>query len=334
MARWWFAPGLWIFGACSAGSAPPDPTPGSVAAPLAATASVRPEPDPATAAPPGPLAEEQVFLGSPDVPFLVTPRWSPAGDRLLVSGRYGVGLYLLDVPGGALRTLDPSFQGRAFWSPDNRRVVLPVPHAQEAFEAIEIASGVRERMPRPAFLPETIPLFEGLAGAEFLFDADGRRVLYEEYRGRIVAWDGDRRVNLAEMDAWGPRVASDGRRVAWCEGHLHAAELVVAALDGRVLFRGRGAHPAWLPDGVRLVYAEPAPAVGYDGRPFVGSADLWLLDVRDGGRVRLTDTPESIEMEPAISPQGTRLAWADWHDGSIHVARLVAGPAAKEGGRP
>lgn len=332
MARWWLVPGLWILGACNAGSAPPDPAPGSAAAPLAAGAA-QAEPVSTAAAPAAPLAEERVFRGPDDVPFLVTPRWSPAGDRLLVSGRYGVGLYVLDDPAGTLRTLDPSFQGRAYWSPDALRVVLPVPHAQEAFEAIEIASGARERMPRPAFLPETIPLFEGYAGAEFLFDGDGRRVLYEEYRGRIVAWEGDRRANLAEMDAWGPRVAPGGRRVAWCEGHLHEAALVVAALDGAVLFRGRGAHPAWLPDGVRLVYAEPAPDVAYDGRPFVGFADLWLLDVRDGSRIRLTDTPDAIEMEPALSPQGTRLAWADWRDGSIHIARLAADLAAEEGGR-
>lgn len=331
--RWVVVPGLWLLGACNVGSAPPDPSPG--AASVALTGDPTPTELVGTpAAAGGPLVEERTYRGSADVPFLVTPRWSPAGDRLLVSGRLGVGLHLLDLDDGTVRTLDPSYQGRAFWSPDALRIVVPVPHAQEAFEAIEVASGARERMPRPAFLPETIPLFEGIAGAEFLFDRDGRRVLFEEYRGRVVAWDGDRRVNLAELDAWGPRVAPDGRRVAWCLGHLHVAELVVATLDGTVLFRGRGAHPAWLPDGARLVYAEPAPGFEVDGRPFVGLADLWLLDVRTGARTRLTDTPEAIEMEPAFLPQGTRLAWADWQDGSIHVARLAADVAAEEGGRP
>jgi hypothetical protein len=275
-----------------------------------------------------------MYRGPDDAPFLVTPRWSPAGDRLLVSGHFGIGLHLLDVADGSLRTLDASFQGRAVWSPDALRVLLPVPQAEDSFEAIELASGARERMPRPAFLLETLPLFEGRAGAEFLFDADGRRVLYEEYSGRIVAWDGDRRTNLVDEDAWGPKVAPDGGRVAWCLGHLHQSDLVVATLDGTELFRGRGAHPAWLADGARLVYTEPAPDVEYDGRPFVGFADLWLLDTTSGVRTRLTDTPESIEMEPALSPQGTELAWADWNDGTIHVARFAADAAVEEGGRP
>lgn len=329
MRRWWIALGLLGAAACNAGTAPPDPTPGSAG--LALTE----EPAPAeAAASPTPLSDERIYRGPDDVPFLVTPRWSPAGDRLLVSGRHGVGLHLLDLADGSLRTLDPTYQGRAFWSPDALRVLVPVPRAQEAFEAIEIASGARERMPQPAFIPETIPLFEGRAGAEFLFDADSRRVLYEEYSGRLVAWDGDRRTDLAAVDAWGPRAAPDGRRVAWCEGHLHQSELVVASLDGTVLYRGRGAHPAWLADGLRLVFTEPAPDFEYDGRPLVGFADLWLLDVRTGGRARLTDTPEAIEMEPALSPQGTELAWADWRDGTIHTARLAPDAAMQEGGRP
>jgi hypothetical protein len=332
MQRWWIALGLLSLGACNAGPLPPEPTPGSVTTALTVASAA--EPAPATPSTAPTLSEERMYRGPDDAPFLVTPRWSPAGDRLLVSGHFGIGLHLLDLAGGSLRTLDPSAQGRAVWSPDALRVLLPVPQAEDAFEAIDVVSGTRERMPRPAFLPETIPLFEGRAGAEFLFDADGRRLLYEEYSGRLVAWDGDRRVNLVEVDAWGPRAAPDGRRVAWCEGHLHQSELVVAALDGTVLFRGRGAHPAWLADGARLVFSEPAPELAHDGRPFVGFAELWLLDVRSGARTRLTDTPELIEMEPALSPQGTQLAWADWSDGTIHVARFAAAAAAEEGGRP
>lgn len=333
MRGWWIALGFLALGACNAGSTPPEPNPGTAAAALTGEAPPA-EPAEPPAAESTPLSAERVYRGPHDVPFLVTPRWSPAGDRLLVRGHYGIGLHLLELAGGTLRTLDGFAQGRAVWSPDALRVLFPVPQAEDAFEAIDVASGARERMPRPAFLPETIPLFESRAGAEFLFDADGRRVLYEEYGGRLVAWDGDRRTNLAEMDAWGPQTAPDGRRVAWCLGHLHQSELVVATLGGTELFRGRGAHPAWLADGVRLVFAEPAPDLEVDGRPFVGFADLWLLDLRTGARTRLTDTPEAIEMEPALSPQGSELAWADWSDGTIHVARFDPDAAAEEGGRP
>jgi Tol biopolymer transport system component len=180
-------------------------------------------------------------------------------------------------------------------------------------------------------VPRRIALFEGPADGEVLYDGNGRRTVYDEYRGRIVAWDGERRAVLEDEDAAGPRVSPDGRRVAWWTGHLVAPTLHVAEAAGRLLFEGPGAQAAWLPDGERLVFADPVEGIGLQGAPLVAGAELRLLDLRDGTVTDLTGTPDATEMEPAVSPDGARLAFADWASGSILVGRLAGATA---GGAP
>jgi Tol biopolymer transport system component len=299
---------------------------GAVQAPLAAPAAATPP-----AVPRG-LDDVRTAAGGTADAFFVTPRWSPSSDRLLLSGYRGVGLHVLTLADSSLRQLDADCRGAARWAPDGRRVMYPVLHAQDAFVELDPATGGARNVPRPSFVPAPIERFSGSASAELLWDADGVRVLFEEYEGRLVVEAEGRRTVLADEDAWGPRPSPDGRHVAWCTGHLLAAQLHVAATDGSVVFADSGAHPAWLPDGSGLVFSVPFGSLAATGSPRLAGADLWIVDLRDGSRTQLTDTAADVEMEPAVSPDGAQLAWAEWNTGAIRIGRLVAGPGAGNGG--
>jgi hypothetical protein len=135
--------------------------------------------------------------------------------------------------------------------------------------------------------------------------------------------DGSGRTTLARGGA--PAVSADGARVAFVRGE---ETFVLDVAARRTTRAGRGTAPAWAPDGRLALVAAGAITVGGvevargdapawtpDGRSLVfssdraGSWDLWRVDASGGEPVRLTSDPGD-ELEPAVSPDGTRIAYA------------------------
>ena len=65
----------------------------------------------------------------------------------------------------------------------------------------------------------------------------------------------------------------------------------------------RGHHPSWSPDGKRLVYD-----VSVDDGHRILSSDIYVINADGTEPIRLTDTPEVLECEPAWSPDGKWIA--------------------------
>jgi Tol biopolymer transport system component len=261
--------------------------------------------------------------------FRVSPRWSPDGRWLLVAGRGGVGLRLLDPDGRGDRLLHAAAGAPFGWLPDGR-VFGTLPGVEPLRVAIDPARAVAE--PAVASAGSSVPASAGSppgTAAEVLREAGFLRVLFEPYRGRLTVRFGDGERVLSEGGAWGARVSPDGARVVWCEGPLAAAELFVGEFaDGAVRPLGRGVQPAWMPDGRRIVFSRPVPAAGAPG---IVAAALRTVDLRDGGAVALLDLPGMIAMEPDVAPGGDRVAFADWTTGRIGVLRPCPAPV---GGAP
>jgi len=111
-----------------------------------------------------------------------------------------------------------------------------------------------------------------------------------------------------------------------------AAASLVAALGGYWWYSSqdpaRDGAPAWFPDGQALVFAAE---VG------TGKADIYRMNVDGSGRDRLTDH-DAIDSAPAVSPDGTRIAFESDRDGNFeiyvmdvsgrNVVRLTNDPAA------
>ena len=104
----------------------------------------------------------------------------------------------------------------------------------------------------------------------------------------------------------------DGGRVAF---EVVGGNLFVVSLDGSGLVDlGPGHRPTWSPDGqwVAFVVTED------DGEAFT-AADLWAARADGSGRTRITQTPDRLEMNPAWSPDGGRIAYDDVADGALYV---------------
>ena len=249
-----------------------------------------------------------------DKTFLVTPRWSPDGQSLLASARGGVGLHLLDLGSATRVEIHSTFRGEAHFARDGSSLAFQ--GKDQGFYLFDLRS--RRLAPvkeRPAFLPPqgaaSLP-----AEGRLLYDAEELRVFFEPYRGGVSVQDASGIRVLEESGAWGVRVGRGGR-VAWCLGHLAVARLRVFDPGRGLVELEQGAQPTWSPDEEILVFARPEAGPS-DGE--VLCSELYAHNLQSGRTLQLTRTPGVIEMEPAFSPAGDRLAFADWGSGQVLVS--------------
>lgn len=143
--------------------------------------------------------------------------------------------------------------------------------------------------------------------------------------------------------------APDGRRLAFAARRDGRWDLFAVDRDGHGLTRltddaAYDADPAWSPDGSALAYSAVV-----DGRLAVfqravpAASDAGGIASADAGGiaapVRLSDG-DGPAIEPRWSPDGSRIAFAAWHDGAYRIesvapdggARQVVAPAAATDG--
>ncbi len=203
-----------------------------------------------------------------------------------------------------------------------RRVVVAALALAVAAAAVAFAVRafeVGERSPRPAstvangriaFVSETESdlYIHGAQSGIFLIDPDGsgRSALIDD--PTAFEWD----------PAWSP----DGTKLAFGLGG-DAAEsrtgLYVANSDGsgvRLLLEDSSGptSPSWSSDGREIVFES---GLGHE-QTGSGNRDVYSIDVESGELTRLTDDPARDEY-PALSPNGTKIAFTRQQDGVVDI---------------
>jgi dipeptidyl aminopeptidase/acylaminoacyl peptidase len=264
---------------------------------------------------------------------LVTPRWRPDGRGIVASGHLGRGLYDVDLREGIAREVARDIvAGRSLvFRPDGRAVAVPA--ADDGTIEVALDNGREVRfVSRPAYVPAPERLSDGRSDAVVLWRGRHERVLFEPLRGRVARVTASGEEVVAEEGAWGVAPSPDGSRIAYCIGHLTDGHLFVHEREIGTRDLGPGVHASWLPDGRYIVFAVPEVAQDRVDEASLVGAELFLVDVETGRDVQLTATGDVTEMEPAVSPDGSEVAYADWRSGSLHVAWLTV--AAPEGRLP
>jgi hypothetical protein len=120
------------------------------------------------------------------------------------------------------------------------------------------------------------------------------------------------------------QISPDGRSIAFDSDRDGERGVYVAHRDGtsvrRVSGPGFAAVPTWAPDGGRLAFVRAEA-----DKPTVWN--LWVLEVADGTRQRLTNYPDGQLWGASWFPDGRRVCYS--HDDSLYVLDLATKNATK-----
>jgi Tol biopolymer transport system component len=125
----------------------------------------------------------------------------------------------------------------------------------------------------------------GIDNAKIALVRDGKRVLLDPLGKGSYIW---------------PTLSPDGKFIAAVE--MSRGALVCDAFGRNVVKLGRANAPSWMKSGGWLVYMNDRD----DGHRLI-SSDLYVVDQTGKRRVRLTATPERLEMFPRCSPVENRI---------------------------
>lgn len=189
----------------------------------------------------------------------VQPRFSPDGERVVFgsnrSGNWDIWMIRLDGTGLVQLTRDRSDEIAPCWSPDGARIAFALwgrrSHRWEIWTLSIARPGVRQFLAYGMF-PSWSP--------------DGSRIAFQRARQRGSRWFSVWTITLVGMEARHPTEVA----------HSDIAACIA---------------PRWSPDGQSLAYAAVrrgvnSPSGSSDKHE---SADLWVIDLKSGLRMKLTD---------------------------------------------
>jgi Tol biopolymer transport system component len=257
-----------------------------------------------------------------------SPLWSPSreGELAFTSPR---GTFLYSEATGVRKLLTSRVAGfKPVWSSDGRSIVFRSRQDERTFtiEQIDVHTGDVHIVDRSSDLGLPQEVGAGvieyrrgsfhrkvsMSGADSA--ASGKPYADQDNDDILIAIQGEvRKINRDAGRYFLPQISPDGSKVLYQE--ISRGIYVTDLATGGTVSLGLGDDPMWLPDGSRLVFELTAD----DGHSILAS-DLYLADLQ-GHRARLSRSAHLIEMHPAVSADGRRLAFDS--KGAIFVADLV-----------
>lgn len=228
--------------------------------------------------------------------MFIQPRWSPDGLELMFSRPGYNGLFAKGSMGGELTQIT-----------DREHVGFNAKFNEDG--SIETRSSAGEKQ---TFNPDGTPVDSVSAATDTSIVGPYTKddtVYYRANPGEAA-----QPISAGDDRYHGGVVSPDGKYIAY--NGLHTG-LYIAPLDGSAppVNVGQGYSASWLPDssGVVFNYAED------DGHNLIAS-DLYHAS-RDGQEIsNLTQTPDVVETNPAVGPDGKKIAYEV--DGTIYVGEM------------
>ena len=224
----------------------------------------------------------------------IHPRWSPDGlDVLFTKAKYR-GLYLVSSNGSDIITLSDEF-GIGYnvrWSLDGTKLIV----MKDGEETVIDLAGMEEVDPEDVDYDKSP-----------VFSREDNIVLRDPESGE------EKNLTSGEDSYYNPALSPDAESVVY-EG-LTTGINVKNLETGEVVNIGQGNNPQWTPDGEGVIYGFTQD----DGENILGG-DIYYAS-SDGDEIyNLTSTPDIIELNPSISPDGTQIIYEV--DGQIIVADI------------
>jgi Tol biopolymer transport system component/DNA-binding winged helix-turn-helix (wHTH) protein len=249
-----------------------------------------------------------------------TPAWSPDGQRLAFTRSTASDCRILfaSALGGEEKPVAPCGDRdyrRLAWSPDGRWLALPRRDERGVFglEMLSLETLERKALTRApdGILGDTSPAFSPdgrtLAFTRNVTDSVGDIFLVSAEGGV------PRRLTFDDRDTMGSDWSGDGRGVFFSSARAGIYSLWRAP--------AAGGEPAWVAGGgTKMKHPTSARArrlIAYES--WVYEVNLWRAGASEGAGSRLTESTDEWNYEPAISPDGARVAFVSTRSGATEV---------------
>ncbi len=275
------------------------------------------------------------------------PRWSPDGSKIAFTVDGSEGLFIMNPDGSEKKQIsDASGVGYKYqWSADSREILVRDTRWENTVESQAIRrhalwsvdlTGKKIRLSEDAEYMQPGAWRYTVAGIKKVVAPDAKLVaqpqltmLPRKSASRLAQLpennisfycDGD---NLYKVDADGVKklinqgpsfcavLSPDGKRVAFNQMN----NVVVMNIDGTSkTIIARGFNPCWV-NNQQIVFEQTTD----DGHDYL-TGELYLATLDGGNIKKLTSTSNRIEMQPRVSPDGTKIVFCSYTDGQIYVA--------------
>ncbi len=273
----------------------------------------------------------------------MNPVYSPDGTKIAFTKTDYQGLYIYNFTDGSISQLsDEISAGYAFkWSSDSKSILSRVarydgPRRYNSIKIFDVNTGtslqISEETRNMHYLPQwssgndkvLLPQKDGLrvfqSGKEqSIMERQNAVVVYTTYDKIIVediASSVVRTLEPLEGKKYLNVTASpDGSKIAF---EVYGGNLFVMNIEGTDLIDlDTGYNPKWSADSKSLVYMITED----DGHTF-NASDIFIISADGTNKRNLTNTNDSTEMNPSISPDGKTIVYDAFDDGSIYLKNI------------
>jgi Tol biopolymer transport system component/DNA-binding winged helix-turn-helix (wHTH) protein len=246
------------------------------------------------------------------------PDWSPDGSKIAFSSnRAGMKhIYVVNADGSSPTQITTAKADdiEPAWSRDGKRIAFT--RAIEGNTEIYVVNADGNNEARLTFDPasDTSPNWSPDGRIFFTSRRGGKREIY------VMGADGANVSKFTTLEATSPAWSPDGSKVAFVSVNLeisrttHPLQVFVADANGNNIWNVTKEAPStfvpcWSADGARLAFSVDIRGV---------LANIFQVDLSDGKLKRLTAGPK-IDAHPAMSPDGSKMAFQSNRDGNYEI---------------
>lgn len=269
---------------------------------------------------------------------LMAPVWSPNGDKIAVTTDNYTGILVANADGSNVKQVtDLSGAGyKMQWNAAGTQLLgrTNVMEGNRVFHEVKVWNV--ENGNEATIVSKT----RDLKGTPLWADASDQIAIADKKGAGTISIKSAKRTDVAATDVYSmmindpagvadqvaslnefsgriiinPALSHDGKKVAF---QVPGKGIYTCNIDGSgVKYLCKGSHPSWLPDN-SVIYT----VVTDNGSYFTGS-DIYAINIDTQKSVLLTANTDMIPLTPAVTNDGTKVAFENAKDAAIYVITL------------